>query len=101
MSDKGNNTMYTVEDYLMKEKHSKSIFSTTSTVKRMFVLDFSVRAFYYKQGESTSQCKPISTFREIVSYREFDCQNAKIKASWPFAMTIETLKQDMTVYFDT
>ena len=40
--------MYTVEDYLMKEKTSKSIFSLTTAVKRLFVLDFSVRAFYYK-----------------------------------------------------
>lgn len=92
MSDRGNTTMYTVEDYLMKEKHSKSIFSSTSTVKRLFVLDFSVRAFYYKQGEAASQCKPVSTFREIVSYREVENQNAKIKGTWPFAMTIETLK---------
>ena len=48
MSDKGNNTMYTVEDFLMKEKQSKSVFSSSSAVKRYFVLDFSVRAFYYK-----------------------------------------------------
>ena len=40
--------MYTVEDYLMKEKSSKSLLSLTTAVKRLFVLDFSVRAFYYK-----------------------------------------------------
>lgn len=100
MNDKGNNTMYSVEDYLMKEKHQKSVFSSESTVKRYFVLDFSVRAFYYKQNEGTTQCKPISSFREIVEITEFDCSNAKIKESWPFGVTIETLKQTITVYFD-
>jgi len=52
-SDKANSTMYTVEDYLMKEKTSKSMFSFSSTAKRLFVLDFSVRAFYYKHSEDT------------------------------------------------
>lgn len=53
LSDKTNNTMYYVEDYLMKEKASKSVFSMTSAVKRLFVLDFSVRAFYYKHSDTT------------------------------------------------
>lgn len=62
MSDTGTNLMYSLEDYMMREKRSKSVFSSTNAVKRLFVLDFSVRAFYYKQSEDTSQCKPISTF---------------------------------------
>ena len=93
--------MYTVEDYLMKEKTSKSLFSLTSTVKRLFVLDFSVRAFYYKQGHDTFQCKPISTFREILAIKEVENTNAKIKILWPHAMQIETTKSTLTVYFDT
>ena len=63
MSDTGNNMMYSLEDYLMREKQTKSLFSTSSTVKRLFVLDFSVRAFYYKHSDSTLSCKPISSFR--------------------------------------
>ena len=93
--------MYTVEDYLMKEKTSKSLFSFSSTVKRLFVLDFSVRAFYYKHSEDTFQCKPISTFREIVSIKDIENTNTKIKSQWPFAMVIETTKSTLTVYFDT
>jgi hypothetical protein len=54
----------------MKEKASKSVFSFSSAVKRLFVLDFSVRAFYYKHSDSTFQCKPICSFREIVSIKE-------------------------------
>jgi hypothetical protein len=53
MSDKGVNPMYYIEDYLMREKTSKSMFSLSSAVKRLFVLDFSVRAFYYKHSPST------------------------------------------------
>lgn len=62
MSDTGTNLMYSLEDYMMREKRSKSVFSSANAVKRLFVLDFSVRAFYYKHSEDTSQCKPISTF---------------------------------------
>lgn len=51
--------MYQVEDYMMKEKASKSIFSLSYNVKRYFVLDFSVKAFYYKDSENTFECKPI------------------------------------------
>ena len=79
LSDKTNNTMYYVEDYLMKEKTSKSVFSLTSAVKRLFVLDFSVRAFYYKHSDTTFQCKPICSFREIVNIKEItEHPNVKI-----------------------
>jgi hypothetical protein len=71
--------MYTVEDYLMKEKSSKSLFSLTTAVKRLFVLDFSVRAFYYKKSDVSFQCKPLSTFREILSVRDIENVNAKIR----------------------
>ena len=71
--------MHTVEDFLMKEKTSKSMFSLTTAVKRLFVLDFSVRAFYYKQADVSSQCKLLSTFREILSVRDIENANTKIK----------------------
>lgn len=87
----------------MKEKTSKSVFSLSSAVKRLFVLDFSVRAFYYKHSDTTFQCKPICSFREIVNIKEVakPHPNPKIEAQWPYAMQIDTLKSNVLVYFDT
>lgn len=60
-----NNKLYSLQDYLLKEKRSKSVFSLSKTVKRLFFLDFSLQSFYYKNSSTDTDCKTVAAFKVI------------------------------------
>eukprot|EP00347_Sterkiella_histriomuscorum_P013748 403363518 len=99
-NEDGNNKLFSLQDYMMKQKRQKSVFSLSKTVKRLFFLDFSTKSFYYKHQASDTDCKTISSFKDIRDVQEFDHPHQDIIRKWPYALKIITNSQ-VVILFDS
>eukprot|EP00347_Sterkiella_histriomuscorum_P007256 403349659 len=95
------NKLYSLQDYLMKEKQNKSILSFSQTVKRFYILDFATQSFYYKSHHKSIDCKIVSSFKDIKSVKEVEHTNMQIMKTHPLALKVICGKQTQVLYFDT
>ncbi|CDW71641.1 UNKNOWN [Stylonychia lemnae] len=93
--------MYSIQDYLLKEKQKKSVFSISTTVKRFFVIDFSLQSFYYKNNLKSTEFKTVCSLRDLKEAKEFEHSNQSVIKIWPYALKIHSIKSSIVLYFDT